>query len=76
MEDSLEPFEWVVNNLGAKKENCLVIGDSIRRDLGGAEAAGLDCVIVGGAQSDKALYCYPSLLAFQESHSRLNEVNK
>ena len=62
---SPRPFEYVVNELGLAKEKCLVIGDSIRRDLGGAEAAGLDCVLVGGATSDKARDCHPDLIDFQ-----------
>ena len=61
---SPKPFELVVNQLGLPKDDCLVIGDSIRRDLGGAEAAGIDCVLVGGASDPRASGCYPSLLEF------------
>jgi HAD superfamily hydrolase (TIGR01549 family) len=60
------PFELVVNELGISKEHCVVIGDSVRRDLGGAIAAGIDCVLVGGACDDNALACYPNLLRFNE----------
>jgi HAD superfamily hydrolase (TIGR01549 family) len=63
---SSKPFEIVVNELGIPKKHCVVIGDSVRRDLGGAMAAGIDCVLVGGACDEKALACYPNLLKFNE----------
>ncbi len=59
---SPKPFELVIKQLGIKKEKCLVIGDSIRRDLGGASAAGIDCVLVGSAKHENALGCYDNLL--------------
>lgn len=59
---SPKPFELVVNELNINKEKCLVIGDSIRRDLGGASAAGIDCVLVGSAKHEGALACYKNLL--------------
>lgn len=59
---SAKPFEIVIKQLGVNKEECLVIGDSIRRDLGGASAAGIDCVLVGGAKHINALGCYENLL--------------
>ena len=61
---SPKPFELVVEQLGINKTEGLVIGDSIRRDLGGATAAGLDCVLVGGAEHPDALECYDNLLEF------------
>ena len=61
---SPKPFELVVNQLNLRKEECLVIGDSERRDLGGAMAAGIDCILVGGASSPKAAGCYSNLLEF------------
>jgi len=61
---SAKPFELVLNKLGASKGQALVIGDSIRRDLGGAVAAGIDCVLVGGAQHSNAIACYENLLEF------------
>lgn len=64
---SPKPFEMVVNELNLPKEKCLVIGDSIRRDLGGSQAASIDCVLVGGAKSDIALGSYPTLLEFQKN---------
>ncbi len=63
---SPKPFELVVDKLGVPKGKCLVIGDSIRRDLGGAVAAGLDCVLVGGAMSEEAVGSFPTLLDFQK----------
>ena len=59
---SPKPFELVIQQLGINKERCLVIGDSIRRDLGGASAAGIDCVLVGGAKHTNALGFYKNLL--------------
>ena len=61
---SPKPFELVLSQLNLLKEECLVIGDSVRRDLGGAMAAGIDCVLVGGASDPRASGCYPSLLEF------------
>ncbi len=59
---SPKPFELVVEYLDIPKASCVVIGDSIRRDLGGALAAGLDCILVGGAHDERAMAHYPSLL--------------
>ncbi len=60
---SPKPFELVIAQLGIRKEQGLVIGDSVRRDLGGAKAAGLDCILVGGAAHPHAVGCYENLLA-------------
>lgn len=64
---SAKPFEMVMQQLEIPREKCLVVGDSIRRDLGGAKAAGIDCVLVGGAASSDALACYGDLLEFCEA---------
>ncbi|VAW95516.1 hypothetical protein MNBD_GAMMA21-1473 [hydrothermal vent metagenome] len=56
------PFELVINKLSLPKEECLVIGDSVRRDLGGASAAKIDCVLVGGANHSDAAGCYENLI--------------
>jgi FMN phosphatase YigB (HAD superfamily) len=64
---SPKPFEMVVDQLQLSKEQCLVIGDSPRRDLGGAQAAGLDCVLVGGAESSQAVGLFATLLDFQQA---------
>ncbi len=63
---SPKPFDLVVDQLDVSKECCLVIGDSVRRDLGGAESAGLDCVLVGGGESERAIGAFPTLLDFQK----------
>lgn len=55
-------FEHCVETMGACPETTLVIGDSVRRDLGGAMAAGLSCVLVGGATDRRALGEAASLL--------------
>lgn len=41
-----------------------MVGDSVRRDLGGAKAAGIDCVLVGGAEHPDARGCYENLIDF------------
>ncbi len=61
---SPKPFELVIEQLDVNKDQSLVIGDSIRRDLGGAQAAGIDCVLVGGSQHSNAVGCYENLLKF------------
>ena len=43
-------------------QDAVVIGDSVRRDLGGATAAGIDCILVGGAQHSSALASVANLL--------------
>ena len=67
---SPKPFELVVEQLNLPKEKCLVIGDSVRRDLGGAVAAGIDCILMGSTNDPRARGCYPSLLDFS------NEIQK
>jgi len=69
---SPKPFEIVINKLNIPKEKCLVIGDSLRRDLGGSLAAGIDCVLVGGATSGRAFASYSSLLQFNEDVQSCN----
>ncbi len=64
---SPKPFQLVLNQLGVLNEEALVIGDSIRRDLGGAIAANIDCVLVGGAKHPKAISCYKNLLEFSHA---------
>ena len=63
---SPKPFEMVVNKLGLPKKKCLVVGDSVRRDLGGSLKASIDCVLVGGEQSNLAVGGFRTLLEFQE----------
>ena len=61
-----EPFVDVLEKLGAKPEDSVFVGDSARRDLGGAKAAGIPCVLVGGAEHEEAAASYPTLLEFVE----------
>jgi len=61
---SARPFQLVLDQLGLSASQALVIGDSARRDLGGAKAACIDCVLVGGAVHADALASYENLLAF------------
>lgn len=62
---SPEPFRHIVQELCADPGRTVVIGDSVRRDLGGARAAGLPCILVGGAQDQSALHSFESLLCLQ-----------
>jgi len=64
---SPKPFELVMAQLGIKNTNALVIGDSIRRDLGGARAAEIDCVLVGGAEHPDAIGSYANLLKLSDA---------
>jgi FMN phosphatase YigB (HAD superfamily) len=59
---SLKPFELVVNQLGITIADVIVIGDSPRRDLGGATNAGIGCILVGGAEHPNALKSFSSLI--------------
>jgi len=59
---SPQPFEMVINQLNLNKEECMVVGDSPRRDLGGAKAADIDCVLVGSAMDKQSAGGFPSLL--------------
>ncbi len=63
---SAKPFERVLENSSVEKEQALVVGDSIQRDLGGAQAAKIDCVLVGGATHSSALATYQSLIEFAD----------
>jgi HAD superfamily hydrolase (TIGR01549 family) len=64
---SPKPFQMVLKELGVSNKEALVIGDSPRRDLGGAKAAEIDCVLVGGRCHPEALSCYDNLLSFYYS---------
>jgi HAD superfamily hydrolase (TIGR01549 family) len=59
---SPRPFELVLSQLGIGRSEALVVGDSPRRDLGGASRAGIDCILVGGARHPEALKCFDNLL--------------
>lgn len=59
---SPKPFELVLGELEMSKAEAVVIGDSPRRDLGGARNAGIDCILVGGAEHPDALTSFKNLL--------------
>lgn len=61
---SPKPFELVLSQLGIASVEAVVVGDSPRRDLGGAKSAGIDCILVGGAEHPDALKSFKSLLEF------------
>lgn len=57
-----KPFIKVLAAMGADPATTVMIGDSVRRDLGGATAAGLPCILVGGKEDSKAYACAPGLV--------------
>jgi FMN phosphatase YigB (HAD superfamily) len=59
---SPKPFELVLTQLGITHSEALMVGDSPRRDLGGAMGAGIDCILVGGAKHPDALETFDNLL--------------
>ena len=63
---SPKPFEQVLNQLNIASRDALFVGDSPRRDLGGAKNAGIDCILVGGAKHPDALRSFGSLLELCE----------
>jgi HAD superfamily hydrolase (TIGR01549 family) len=60
---SPKPFELVLKQLAISNAEAIVVGDSPRRDLGGAKNAGIDCILVGATHPD-ALTSYSDLLEF------------
>ena len=63
---SPKPFELVLNQLGIPNTEAIVVGDSPRRDLGGATNAGIGCVLVGGAEHPDALKSFKNLLELRD----------
>jgi len=59
---SPKPFELVLRQLGISGSEAIVVGDSPRRDLGGAKNAGIGCMLVGGATHPDALMSFDNLL--------------
>ncbi|MES2366015.1 MAG: HAD family hydrolase [Pseudomonadota bacterium] len=59
---SPKPFDLVLGQLGIARAEAIVVGDSPRRDLGGAKNAGIDCILVGGAEHPYALKSFNNLL--------------
>jgi len=64
---SPKPFERVLNQLNIANTQAIVVGDSSRRDLGGAKNAGIDCILVGSAKHQDALGNFSSLLELSEA---------
>ncbi|MEM1207169.1 MAG: HAD family hydrolase [Acidobacteriota bacterium] len=63
-------FQRALQEMGVKASETLMIGDSPRRDLGGARAAGIDCVLVGGATHPDAVASFDTLLDIAEAVGR------
>lgn len=63
---SAKPYLTALAQLGIQTESALIIGDSVRRDLGSARLAGIDCILVGGSEHADAI-SYENLLSFAES---------
>lgn len=61
------PFLKVLKEMQVDSQDAVMIGDSVRRDLGGASAAGIDCILVGGAKHPSALGAVASLVELVES---------
>jgi phosphoglycolate phosphatase-like HAD superfamily hydrolase len=59
-------FLQVLHEMNLLPHEAIVIGDSVRRDLGGAMQAGIDCALVGGGQSKEAIAVYPDLLTLSK----------
>ena len=59
---SPRPFLKVLETMRVHPQDAVVIGDSVRRDLGGATAAGMSCILVGGARHPSALESVASLI--------------
>lgn len=65
---SPRPFLKALDLMKVSPQDALVIGDSVRRDLGGAVAAGLPCLLVGGATHPSAYGTVPDLLELVDSY--------
>jgi FMN phosphatase YigB (HAD superfamily) len=64
---SPRPFLQVLEAMQVNPQDAVVIGDSVRRDLGGATAAGISCILVGGASDPDAIASVTSLIDVVES---------
>jgi FMN phosphatase YigB (HAD superfamily) len=56
------PFLKVLKQMQVDQQDAVMVGDSVRRDLGGAVAAGIDCILVGGAKHPSALGAVDNLI--------------
>ncbi len=63
---SPKPFELVLRQLNLPKTQAIVVGDSLRRDLGGAKNAGIDCILVGAVTHPDAFGHCSNLLELSE----------
>lgn len=66
---SARPFIQALERMQADVQDALVIGDSVRRDLGGAVAAKLPCLLVGGATHPSAYGALPNILTLVDNDS-------
>ncbi len=53
---SPRPFLHAIRELGVATKDCLVIGDSVRRDIGGARAAGIASIWIGEGPPPKGAH--------------------
>lgn len=56
------PFLKVLEQMQVDPQDAVMVGDSVRRDLGGAAAAGIGCILVGGAKHPSALGVVDNLI--------------
>ena len=56
------PFLKVLEQMQVDQKDAVMIGDSVRRDLGGAIAAGIACILVGGTTHSSAFSCVSNLV--------------
>lgn len=61
------PFLKVLEEMQVERQDAVMVGDSVRRDLGGAAAAGIDCILIGGAKHPSALGAVDNLIQLVES---------
>ena len=64
---SPHPFLKVLGEMQVNPQDAVMIGDSVRHDLGGATAAGMSCILVGGARHPSALESVASLIDVVDS---------
>ena len=60
---SPEPFRRALHEMGATPDDAVVVGDSARRDGGGAQAAGIPFVLVGADRHPAAVGQVENLLS-------------
>ena len=64
---SPHPFLKVLGEMQVNPQDAVMIGDSVRHDLGGATAAGMSCILVGGARHPSELESVASLIDVVDS---------